>query len=144
MSSTTVVVASDLTGASDKVVATAGGLASALGAELVSVHVITDARLKEVQDSMPHEGADLDGILERFRHDLDQQLTRVAAGIPSSSEVVVGEEAPNLEAFAADRGADMLVIGVRNRSRIGKLLMGSVTQEVLLASKCPVVAVPTD
>ena len=144
MSSTTVVVASDLTGASDKVVATAGGLASALGAELVSVHVITDARLKEVQDSMPHEGVDLDGILERFRHDLDQQLTRVATGVPSSSEVVVGEEAVNLEAFAADRGADMLVIGVRNRSRIGKLLMGSVTQEVLLASKCPVVAVPTD
>ena len=37
--------------------------------------------------------------------------------------------------------AQLLVIGVRHRSAIGKLLMGSTAQRLILEAKCPVLAV---
>jgi nucleotide-binding universal stress UspA family protein len=36
----------------------------------------------------------------------------------------------------------LAVVGRRNRSRVGKLLLGSVTQDVLFGSPVPVVVVP--
>jgi nucleotide-binding universal stress UspA family protein len=40
-----------------------------------------------------------------------------------------------------DVDADALVIGIRHRSAVGKMLMGSVAQRVLLDAPCPVIAV---
>jgi nucleotide-binding universal stress UspA family protein len=142
MSYDVVVVASDLTETSDKVVRVASDIASGLGGRLISIHVLTDARLKELQETLPQESAFVDVILERLRQDLDDQLSRVAVGGSASSDVVIGDEATNLHAFAVDQNADLLVIGIRNRSRIGKLIMGSIAQELLLQSACPVIAVP--
>jgi nucleotide-binding universal stress UspA family protein len=42
---------------------------------------------------------------------------------------------------AREREADLLVIGLRRRSAVGKLVLGSVSQEVLLGADCPVLAV---
>lgn len=43
---------------------------------------------------------------------------------------------------AAERvDADLLVIGIRRRSPVGKLVMGSVAQDVILRADCPVLAV---
>lgn len=37
-------------------------------------------------------------------------------------------------------GAELIIIGVRKRSQVGKLLMGSVAQYIILNSDCPVLA----
>ncbi|MFI7705108.1 universal stress protein [Nonomuraea sp. NPDC049480] len=42
---------------------------------------------------------------------------------------------------ARDESASLIVIGVPRRSPVGKLLMGSTAQRILLESGCPVLAV---
>lgn len=44
-------------------------------------------------------------------------------------------------AVASEVAADLVVIGLRRRSPVGKLLMGSVAQRILLGADCAVLAV---
>jgi nucleotide-binding universal stress UspA family protein len=48
---------------------------------------------------------------------------------------------PHLVEFASEHDIDEIVIGVRMRSKVGKLLMGSTAQHVILEAPCPVVSV---
>jgi nucleotide-binding universal stress UspA family protein len=52
--------------------------------------------------------------------------------------------AQQLEAIALETGADLIVIGLRRRSRVGKLIMGSAASRILLSVSIPVLAVKAD
>ena len=45
---------------------------------------------------------------------------------------------------ARETDAALIVVGVRHRSPVGKALMGSVGQRILLDARCPVLAVKPD
>lgn len=49
--------------------------------------------------------------------------------------------ADNLIDLSFDEQAQLVVIGIRRRSPVGKLFMGSISQRVLLEAHCPVTAV---
>ncbi len=63
--------------------------------------------------------------------------------IPCESHVLVrgmtaGED---LVEFAREQQADEIIIGVKSRSKVGKLLFGSTAQYVILKAPCPVISV---
>lgn len=66
----------------------------------------------------------------------------VAVDVRRSMGADVGDQ---VLAVAEDVAADLVVIGLRRRSPVGKLLMGSVAQRILLGADCAVLAVkPAD
>lgn len=54
---------------------------------------------------------------------------------------VTGEISSSLLEVAAEVAADVIVIGLRHRTPVGKMIMGSVAQQVLMDAVCPVLAV---
>ena len=51
------------------------------------------------------------------------------------------EPAEDLVGVAEDSAADLIVIGLRRRTPVGKLILGSNAQRILLDAHCPVLAV---
>ncbi|HPU14217.1 MAG TPA: universal stress protein [Aeromicrobium sp.] len=78
------------------------------------------------------EEIDLSEFTERFDLEGIKYQIRKAASL-SVSDVVIDE--------AVDAGAERLVIGIRKRTPVGKMLMGRVTQMILLDAPMPVIAV---
>lgn len=77
----------------------------------------------------------------------EDQLTALAAELGAAGlEVDVrrsmgADVGDQVLAVADDVSADLVVIGLRRRSPVGKLLMGSVAQRILLGADCAVLAV---
>ena len=71
---------------------------------------------------------------------LEQQLAD--SGVDHEVRQTMGRDvAEEILAVAADVAADAIVIGIRHRSPVGKLIMGSVAQRVIMDAACPVIAV---
>lgn len=57
-------------------------------------------------------------------------------------QFIRGETAVSeIEALVDSLNVSLLIIGLRKRSPVGKLIMGSVAQDLLLSVSCPVLAV---
>lgn len=69
-----------------------------------------------------------------------------ARGVPYSVRHLVkgNEPAEDLIDVADEVGADFIVIGLRRRTPVGKLILGSNAQRILLDAACPVLAVKAD
>ncbi len=48
----------------------------------------------------------------------------------------------DIVSFAKKISADFIIIGIRQRSRVGKFLLGSAAQYVVLKAHCPVITIP--
>jgi nucleotide-binding universal stress UspA family protein len=121
-----------------KVLGEADALARAFDDDLQIVHVVA------------YNDNDLDiGVAskesgERIRRIATEQVHEIVDGSVTEYQAVglVGENVKStLNHYLADQDVRYLVIGGRNRSRIGKALLGSTAQSILLSSKHAVVTV---
>jgi nucleotide-binding universal stress UspA family protein len=102
---------------------------------------LRDGRLVVVNSSRGDAAVDNRYLQEDDVRELGHRLD--AAGVPwTLHQPVRGRDAAEEVLQAAeDSRADLLVIGLRHRSPVGKLIMGSTAQRVLLDARCPVLAV---
>lgn len=71
---------------------------------------------------------------------LEQRLAD--SGVEHELRQTMGRDiADEILAVANDVGADAVVIGIRQRTPVGKLVLGSVAQRVIIDATCPVIAV---
>ena len=64
-------------------------------------------------------------------------------GISSHTKLIIRETEPGeaIVEYASEKEYEELIIGVKKRSRVEKLLMGSNAQYIILNSPCPVLSV---
>ena len=111
----------------------AGSLAHREGARLLVLHVanpVTDAANVLLDDPS----------LTRQRQRLEQ-LQLEAPGVPFESRLAFGGAATEILKTAQETGCGMIVMGTRGRTGLGRLLMGSVAEQVVRNAPCPVVTV---
>lgn len=107
-----------------------------------------EARLRDAELIVVHSmrGGARDEAVEvrRYREELDRIEARLdSAGVRGSvRELVLGRSpSEDLVAVAEEERVDLIVIGIRRRSPVGKLVLGSNAQDVLLRAECAVLAV---
>jgi nucleotide-binding universal stress UspA family protein len=102
---------------------------------------LRDGRLVVVNSSRGDAAVDNRYLQEDDVRELGHGLD--AAGVPwTLHQPVRGRDAAEEVLQAAEESrADLVVIGLRHRSPVGKLIMGSTAQRVLLDARCPVLAV---
>ena len=76
---------------------------------------------------------------------VDLQTHLAESGVPFELNQSVGVDTADELLAAMDRpDAQLLVIGIRHRSPVGKLLLGSVSEQLILECPKPVLAVKPD
>jgi nucleotide-binding universal stress UspA family protein len=71
-----------------------------------------------------------------------EKLTPVAPGLEPEMAVTRGKAYKEILRVAAERQADLIVLGVHGRNALDRLVFGSTTEHVLRRATCPVLAVP--
>ena len=79
------------------------------------------------------DGGDLDSVSEDLKgKGVDIEIRQLVRG---------NEPAEDLIGVAEEISAELIVIGLRRRTPVGKLILGSNAQRILLDAPCPVLAV---
>ena len=89
---------------------------------------------KEGHDATP---ASIEPDLVELRADLDAARLPVDIAAPESFL----EPSEHVLKVAQEIDATLIVVGLRHRTRVGKFLLGSSAQRILLEADCPVLAV---
>jgi SulP family sulfate permease len=104
--------------------------------EITALHVYFDTKV--VSDS---------GSEARAHREDENDMSRFLSGINDKRIRVVAEsiEAPNvahaIHHLSSERGADLIVMGTRGRSRAASVLLGSETEQALIETNIPIIAI---
>ena len=114
------------------------GLAKRFGATVYAVHVRFPATYPVVgPEGMPQvmEAAEEQAKLE------SKQLHELLAGLPHEVFICEGDIWTTINDTVQQQKIDLIVIGTRGRTGIGRVLLGSVAEEIFRRASCPVLTV---
>ena len=95
--------------------------------------IINSSRGDAIVDKRYAQAEDISALTERLdREGIEHLVLQPVRGHDAANEV--------LDAAEKYR-AELIVIGLRRRTPVGKLIMGSAAQQILLEASCPVLAV---
>lgn len=102
------------------------------GSKLVVVNSHRGGREFDRDDAVETE-AQLQDVHDQLRGaDVEHEIRQLVRGMDPADDLIN---------VAAEVGADFIVIGLRRRTPVGKLILGSNAQRILLDAPCPVLAV---
>jgi nucleotide-binding universal stress UspA family protein len=106
--------------------------AIAFGAQVIIVASLTGGSVTHAVE-VEHATEDLEFAKSMFDED----------NIACETKLLVRGMTPgeDLIAFAKEQAVDEIVIGIKRRSKVGKLLFGSNAQYIIIKAPCPVVTV---
>lgn len=88
---------------------------------------------REFTDASAENEVELQRISDLLRgDDIEVEVRQLVRGNEPSEDLI---------AVAEETDADLIVIGLRRRTPVGKLILGSNAQRILLDAPCPVLAV---
>jgi len=130
-----VLLATDLTEASEAATDAAFELARKLGASLLVVSVIDPGR-------GGGRGPRVDQVRERQEHAAQDLVGRGRdLGVDTSFLIWVGDPGEQIVSAAEAERADLVVVGSHGRGAVGRFFIGSVSDHVVRHAHCPVVVV---
>ena len=89
----------------------------------------------EDEDAVEHE-RELAQVRERLDAEgIEHEVRQLVRGLDPAEDLI---------AVATETEADFIVIGLRRRTPVGKLILGSNAQRILLEAPCPVLAVKAE
>jgi nucleotide-binding universal stress UspA family protein len=137
---TSILVATDLSD-TERLMPFALQQAESTGARLVLLHVLAASESMAV-DAVGMPYYDPAGALESAAHVLQVWCTLARArNVECDALVREGHPAQQVLSVARQLNADRLLLGTRGRSKMSKLLLGSVAEQVLRSANIPVITV---
>lgn len=137
MKATKILVPTDFSTGGQQALQTAVSLAREQQAELILVHV--------EEPPMAYGGGEFYyGLSEPNRDQLQRMLNEIQiddSRVVVHRKLLVGAPAAAIVNFARDEGVDFIVMPTHGRTGLGRLLMGSVAEEVVRKATCPVLTV---
>jgi nucleotide-binding universal stress UspA family protein len=135
----TILHATDFSDSSKCAFRLACSLAGRFGARLIVLHVAVRPTVAFGHGVMPPDPEECEEYLQECLHCM-------RAGDPTlklERRLVEGEPAAEILRVAEETKCDLIVIGTHGRTGLGRLLMGSVAEEVLRKADCPVLTLKT-
>jgi nucleotide-binding universal stress UspA family protein len=95
--------------------------------------VVNSSRGESLVDKRFASGTEWQSIEQRLTESgIDHELTQLVESKDAADQILK---------LASELNAELIVIGLRRRTPVGKLLLGSQAQTILLEAECPVLAV---
>jgi nucleotide-binding universal stress UspA family protein len=134
-----VLCATDLSPASEPAWQTAQRLGQLFGAEVLVLHVVPPVPIPMEGYFPPQMYQE---VVEGARREAEASLAALVAGVSNPplkvrSRVVEGSPAERIVDVAGEESADLIVVGTRGRTGLGRLLVGSVADRVVRTARCP-------
>lgn len=102
------------------------------GASLVVVHSTKGGQREDAAETVAYQEA-FEAVDRRLAGEgVDYRMRQLTRG---------NEPVEDIIEVAREEGAALIVIGLRRRSAVGKFVLGSNAQEILMEADCPVLAV---
>jgi nucleotide-binding universal stress UspA family protein len=137
-----VLFATDFSATSEAALPYATAICRRFGSKLHTVHVLSDAGFLMMTGNLDcvSLGTLYDDAASETREKLNQISSRLES-IPHRNYVRHGQVWGNLAEIAKENEIDLIVMGTHGRTGLGKLLLGSVAENILRHAKCPVLTV---
>ena len=149
-----VLIALDYNPTAQKIAETGFGLAKAMNARTILLHVISDPTYYSSLNYSPIMGFDGFSSVDTIQSDPVEELQKAAQSFLDESKKYLGDERIETVVSSGDFGStiletairlnvDIIVLGTHSRRGLEKILVGSVTEKVLHHSSIPLFIVPT-